>query len=73
MVEPIHALGPIQLSIEDQSVGLGAIVLRTSPARLAAAGGRATSTDRLIDDLREGNPPPTGLSMLQVHIRYTRD
>ncbi|MFE3053659.1 hypothetical protein [Nocardia sp. NPDC059239] len=48
-------------------------MLRTSPARLAAAGGRATSTDRLIDDLREGNPPPTGLSMLQVHIRYTRD
>lgn len=46
-------------------------MLRTSAAPLAAASGRATSADRLIDDLREDNPPHTGLSIPQVHIRYT--
>ncbi|MGW4246493.1 BTAD domain-containing putative transcriptional regulator [Nocardia sp. NPDC004722] len=47
-------------------------MLRAVLARLVAAGGRAASADRLIDDLWEGNPPPTAVSVLQVHIHNLR-
>ncbi|GAB2541493.1 BTAD domain-containing putative transcriptional regulator [Nocardia heshunensis] len=47
-------------------------MLRAVLARLVAAGGHATSADRLIDDLWEGNPPPTAVSVLQVHIHNLR-
>ncbi|MBL1075544.1 AAA family ATPase [Nocardia sp. 2] len=47
-------------------------MLRAVLARLVAAGGYATTADRLIDDLWEGNPPPTAASVLQVHIHNLR-
>lgn len=73
MTEPqVHVFGPIQLSLDNQPVGLGATMLRAVLARLVAAGGRATTTERLIDDLWEGNPPPTAASVLQVHIHNLR-
>ncbi|WP_169815551.1 BTAD domain-containing putative transcriptional regulator [Nocardia inohanensis] len=73
MAEPqVQILGPIQLGVADQPVGLGATMLRAVLARLVAAGGRATGPERLIDDLWEGNPPPTAASVLQVHIHNLR-
>ncbi|QLY32393.1 BTAD domain-containing putative transcriptional regulator [Nocardia huaxiensis] len=47
-------------------------MLRAVLARLVAAGGYTTTADRLIDDLWEGNPPPTATSVLQVHIHNLR-
>lgn len=41
-------------------------------ARLAAADGRVVSTDRLIEDLWDGEPPPKALAGLQVHISNLR-
>ncbi|MEE4025100.1 BTAD domain-containing putative transcriptional regulator [Gordonia sp. PKS22-38] len=41
-------------------------------ARLAAADGRVVSTDRLIDDLWNGEPPPKALAGLQVHVSNLR-
>ncbi|MET9492674.1 BTAD domain-containing putative transcriptional regulator [Nocardia sp. NPDC006630] len=73
MTEPqVRVLGPIQLIVDDRPVGLGATMLRAVLARLVAAGGRSAGTDRLIDDLWEGNPPPTAASVLQVHIHNLR-
>ncbi len=41
-------------------------------ARLVAAGGKVVSTDRLIDDLWAGEPPPRALNALQVHVSNLR-
>lgn len=41
-------------------------------ARLVAADGHVVSTDRLIDDLWNGEPPPKALGGLQVHISNLR-
>ncbi|MRH86998.1 hypothetical protein GFY24_05875 [Nocardia sp. SYP-A9097] len=73
MVEPqVQVLGTIRLSLDDQPVGSGASMLRAVLARLIAAGARATSAERLIDELWEGNPPSTAGSVLQVHIHNLR-
>ncbi|WP_405486079.1 BTAD domain-containing putative transcriptional regulator [Nocardia sp. NBC_00511] len=47
-------------------------MLRAVLARLVAAGPRPTTAERLIDDLWEGDPPPTAASVLQVHIHNLR-
>ncbi|MFI6868169.1 BTAD domain-containing putative transcriptional regulator [Nocardia sp. NPDC050406] len=73
MAEPqVNVLGPLQLSVNDLPVALGATMLRAVLARLVIAGGRAVSTDRLVDDLWEGQPPPSAASVLQVHIHNLR-
>lgn len=41
-------------------------------ARLVAADGHVVSTDRLIDDLWNGEPPPKALAGLQVHVSNLR-
>lgn len=73
MAEPqVNVLGPLQLSVNDLPVALGATMLRAVLARLVIAGGRAVSTDRLVDDLWDGQPPPSAASVLQVHIHNLR-
>ncbi|MET8648977.1 BTAD domain-containing putative transcriptional regulator [Nocardia aurea] len=68
----ISVLGPIRVEfgagVADPGTGRQLAVL----IRLLAAGGRVVSTDRLIDDLWNGEPPPKALAALQVHVSNLR-
>lgn len=56
----------------DRPADLGGPRQRALLARLVLAGGEVVSTDRLIDDLWAGDPPPKALGALQAHISYLR-
>ncbi|SIS17404.1 BTAD domain-containing putative transcriptional regulator [Williamsia sterculiae] len=58
--------------IDGRTVDLGGPRQRALVARLVVARGQVVSTDRLIDDLWEGEPPPKALAALQVHISHLR-
>ncbi|MFE7718486.1 BTAD domain-containing putative transcriptional regulator [Nocardia rhizosphaerihabitans] len=56
----------------ERPADLGGPRQRSLLARLVLAGGDVVSTDRLIDDLWAGDPPPKALGALQAHISYLR-
>lgn len=56
----------------ERPADLGGPRQRALLARLVLAGGAVVSTDRLIDDLWAGDPPPKALGALQAHISYLR-
>ncbi|MGW6426297.1 BTAD domain-containing putative transcriptional regulator [Nocardia sp. NPDC055053] len=56
----------------ERPADLGGPRQRALLARLVLAGGDVVSTDRLIDDLWAGDPPPKALGALQAHISYLR-
>jgi DNA-binding SARP family transcriptional activator len=68
----VTVLGPVQASVGDDPVDLGARMQRALLARLVAARGHTVSVDRLIHDLWEGEPPPKALSALQVYVSHLR-
>ncbi|GAB93774.1 AfsR/SARP family transcriptional regulator [Gordonia rhizosphera] len=68
----VSMLGAIGLEMDSQPTDLGPRGQRAVLARLVAAGGHVVSTDRLIDDLWNGEPPPKALSSLQAHISNLR-
>ncbi|WP_308287010.1 BTAD domain-containing putative transcriptional regulator [Actinomadura parmotrematis] len=68
----VRVLGSVGADLHGRPVPLGAARQRALLARLAAAGGRVVSTDRLIEDLWDGAPPPKALAALQVHVSNLR-
>ncbi|MGV9793095.1 BTAD domain-containing putative transcriptional regulator [Gordonia sp. NPDC003422] len=68
----LSMLGALRLDMDSQPAELGARGQRAVLARLIAAGGHVVSTDRLIDDLWNGEPPPKALASLQAHISNLR-
>jgi len=68
----LSVLGPIRAARGGLAVDLGGPRQRSVVARLAIARGHVVSTDRLIDDLWEGEPPPKALATLQVHVSHLR-
>ncbi|MEV0332946.1 BTAD domain-containing putative transcriptional regulator [Nocardia sp. NPDC050717] len=56
----------------ERPADLGGPRQRALLARLVLAGGEVVSTDRLIEDLWAGDPPPKALGALQAHISYLR-
>lgn len=68
----VCVLGRMSATVDGTQVALGAPGQRAVLARLVAAGRRVVSTDRLIDDLWAGEPPPRALSALQVHVSNLR-
>ncbi len=68
----VSMLGAIGLEMDSQPTDLGPRGQRAVLARLVAAGGHVVSTDRLIDDLWNGEPPPKALSSLQAHVSNLR-
>ncbi|MFI6816963.1 BTAD domain-containing putative transcriptional regulator [Nonomuraea sp. NPDC050328] len=68
----IHVLGPLQVTLDGRRIDLGTSRQRAVLARLVAAGGEVVSTDRFIDDLWQGQPPPKALAALQVYISNLR-
>jgi len=68
----LRVLGPLQAEINGRTVDLGTSRQRAVMARLVAAGGHVISTDRFIDDLWRGQPPPKALAALQVYVSNLR-
>ncbi|QLY32752.1 AAA family ATPase [Nocardia huaxiensis] len=68
----IGVLGPLHITIDGQRVPPGAPMQSAVLGRLVAAGGRVVTTDRLIDDLWNGDPPTKAVAALQVYIHNLR-
>ncbi|RPA06139.1 BTAD domain-containing putative transcriptional regulator [Gordonia sp. OPL2] len=64
--------GTARAEIGDRPADIKSRRERAVLARLVAADGHVVSTDRLIDDLWNGEPPPKALGGLQVHISNLR-
>ncbi|MGR7026390.1 BTAD domain-containing putative transcriptional regulator [Geodermatophilus sp. URMC 62] len=68
----VSVLGPVQATVAEQPAPLGGPRQRSVLARLVLAGGHVVSTDRLVEDLWDGEPPPKALAALQVHVSRLR-
>jgi DNA-binding SARP family transcriptional activator len=68
----VSVLGPLRAAVDGEPAQLGGPRQRSVLARLVLAGGHVVSTDRVIDDLWEGEPPPKALASLQVHVSHLR-
>ncbi len=68
----VSVLGPLRATVGGEPAQLGGPRQRSVLARLVVAGGHVVSTDRVIDDLWEGEPPPKALASLQVHVSHLR-
>lgn len=74
MPEPVRicVFGDLTATVDGAPVALGGAGTRAVLARLVAADGQVVSTDRLIEDLWSGQPPPKALAALQVHVSKLR-
>ncbi|MCT7661101.1 BTAD domain-containing putative transcriptional regulator [Mycobacterium deserti] len=68
----ITLFGPMTVRVAGDLVELRGSQPRAILARLALAGGQTVSTDRIIDDIWAGEPPPKALGALQVHVSNLR-
>ncbi|NNH69857.1 AAA family ATPase [Nocardia uniformis] len=71
-VTGIGVLGSLHITIDGERVPPGAPMQCAVLGRLVAAGGRVVPTDRLIDDLWNGDPPTKAVAALQVYIHNLR-
>jgi len=66
-------LGPLAARRTDaEDLVLGGLRQRAVLARLAIAGGETVPVDRIVDDLWDGEPPPSGVSNLQSYVSNLR-
>nr|BFE58589.1 hypothetical protein GCM10020063_031150 [Dactylosporangium thailandense] len=65
-------LGPLRIEVGGNPADAGGPRQRAVLARLVAAGGHVVPTDRFIDDLWQGEPPPKALAALQVYVSNLR-
>lgn len=65
-------LGPLEVAVEGRPVELSSPSLRLLVALLLANAGRVVSLDRLVEDMWEGNPPPTARHTLQGYVYRLR-
>lgn len=68
----VSVLGPLRITVDGAPAALGGPRQRSVLARLVVAGGAVVSTDRIVHDLWEGEPPPKALASLQVHVSHLR-
>ncbi|WP_345425060.1 BTAD domain-containing putative transcriptional regulator, partial [Actinomycetospora chlora] len=68
----VRVLGPVRVLVDGAEVDLGGPLRRAVLARLAVEAGATVSTDRLVDDLWRGEPPPRALAALQAHVSHLR-
>ncbi|WP_214102730.1 BTAD domain-containing putative transcriptional regulator [Acrocarpospora catenulata] len=68
----VLVLGSIGAEVAGRPVELGTTLHRAVMARLVCAQGHIVSTDRFIDDLWKGQPPPKALGALQVYVSNLR-
>ncbi|MEU8895852.1 BTAD domain-containing putative transcriptional regulator [Nocardia sp. NPDC048505] len=73
MTEPqVQVFGPLQVSLGGRTARIGAGRQRAVLGRLVLAGGQAIGSDRLVEDVWEGDPPSHAPSVLQVQIHNLR-
>lgn len=65
-------LGPLTVLRDGEAVQIGALKLRTLVIRLLIESGHTVPTDRLIDDLWEGKPPPGAKASLRAYVANLR-
>ncbi|EXG79628.1 BTAD domain-containing putative transcriptional regulator [Cryptosporangium arvum] len=68
----VSVLGTLRAEVADQPVELGGPRQRAVLARLVGARGHVVSTERFVDDLWQGEPPPKALAALQVYVSHLR-
>lgn len=68
----IGLFGPLTVHRGEAPIDLRGPQSRAVLARLAVAGGDVVSTDRLIDGIWSGEPPPKALGGLQAHVSHLR-
>ncbi|HJX47222.1 MAG TPA: winged helix-turn-helix domain-containing protein, partial [Gaiellaceae bacterium] len=71
MIE-FRILGPLEATADGRSLALGGTKQRALLAVLLLEAGRVVSTDRLIDALWSGEPPPTAPASLQNFVSQLR-
>lgn len=73
MTEPqVQVFGPLQVSLGGRTARIGAARQRAVLGRLVLAGGQVIGTDRLVEDVWEGDPPSHAPAVLQVQIHNLR-
>ncbi|WP_169981328.1 BTAD domain-containing putative transcriptional regulator [Microbispora sp. H10836] len=68
----LRVLGRIAAEVGGRPADLGTSLQRAVLARLVGAQGHVVSTDRFVDDLWRGQPPPRALAALQVYVSNLR-
>jgi DNA-binding SARP family transcriptional activator len=68
----ISVLGPVRAWSDGQPAALGGQRQRAVLVRLALSGGDPVPVDRLIDDLWNGEPPPSATGTLQSYLSNLR-
>jgi DNA-binding SARP family transcriptional activator len=71
-VDEFRLLGPLEAVVDGKPVHLAAAKPRALLALLLLSRNRVVSTDRLIDELWEDNPPATATKTLQVYVSQLR-
>ncbi len=65
-------LGPLSASLDGVDIGLGGRRQRAVVAVLLIARGQQVGTERLLDALWDGEPPPSGAASLQSYVSHLR-
>jgi DNA-binding SARP family transcriptional activator/streptogramin lyase len=68
----VRILGPLEVWADGTQIDLGSNRQRALLALLVLHAGEVVSTDRLIDELWAGNPPPTAAKVLQNLVSQLR-
>lgn len=68
----VDVLGDVRAMIDGRPLDLGGPRQRAVLGMLVAAGGRIVSTDRFLEDLWAGGPPPKALGALQAYVSHLR-
>ncbi|MCD2189765.1 BTAD domain-containing putative transcriptional regulator [Actinomycetospora soli] len=68
----VDVLGDVRATIDGRTLDLGGPRQRAVLGMLVAADGRVVSTDRFLEDLWAGSPPPKALGALQAYVSHLR-
>jgi DNA-binding SARP family transcriptional activator len=68
----VRGFGPVAAVVGGAEVELGGPRQRAVLGMLVAAAGRVVSTDRFLEDLWSGEPPPKALGALQAYVSHLR-
>ena len=68
----VRLLGPVDLVVDGAPRPVPGLRRKAVLAVLALQRGEVVSTDRLVDAVWAGGPPPTALNTLQSHVSYLR-
>jgi DNA-binding SARP family transcriptional activator len=67
-----RVLGPFEVRDGDREISIGAFRQRAVLALLTIHAGQTLSTDRIIDEIWAGSPPPSALKTLHAYISRLR-